>query len=182
MSHHIGRRIEKDDINVNEFGKPYFEAKDIKHIHFNISHTKDEIVLAIAPFKLGIDLERIQMDYDARLLSRVVNLEDQLKINSAVNFYELWTIKEAYVKLIGKGLQLPLKGVIVRKNRSNGYVVSSSEFSAEVIEIEILKNHVCHVASEELSNTIFKIVTLSNCVEILSNHLTKNDKKLRSNS
>lgn len=90
----------------NEYGKPYLE----NNIEFNISHSGNYVVVAIDDLPLGIDIEemkKIEFEgiakgyYDESEYKWIINhnKEEQMKC-----FYILWTLKESYVKYVGKGL------------------------------------------------------------------------------
>lgn len=96
----------------NEFGKPFL-VNDSR-IHFNISHSGEWVVCAVHYLPVGIDIEKIQpLDYQVaeRFFSEneylnLINKEGQAKLDY---FYEIWTLKESYIKAVGKGLSIPLE-------------------------------------------------------------------------
>ena len=82
---------------------------------FNISHTDGLIALAIARTRIGIDVE-----YTTRP-GRTVELADRFFAPAEIaalralpearqrdRFFDLWTLKEAYIKARGMGLAIPL--------------------------------------------------------------------------
>lgn len=101
---------------IAEHGKPY--AKDL-NVEFNISHSADMVVCAVDATPVGIDVEKIH-PVDLNTAKRIFNKEEiqcifecipcvedyNHYINDAVlqRFFELWTKKEAYGKLVGTGL------------------------------------------------------------------------------
>jgi 4'-phosphopantetheinyl transferase len=96
--------------SYSAFGKPYLEG--INDLHFNISHSGDWVVCAIDNAPIGIDIEYISgvdpifyRDY----LSEEENEWLMLAAEPARQelFYELWTLKESYIKQQGKGLSIP---------------------------------------------------------------------------
>ena len=96
----------KEDLVFNKYGKPDF--KDKKY-HFNISHSKDIVVIAVSNEEVGVDIQKlstyddIQLD---KLTKRVYNDNDYNFYNTDdnVTFTQIWTIKEAYLKYLGIGL------------------------------------------------------------------------------
>lgn len=94
-------------INKEPKGKPYFLHN--KNIHFSISHTKDYIAIVISPSRVGIDIEslrEVKMDLVQRFfhpneMSYLINQNADC-VDKA--FTQLWTIKEAYVKMTGTGI------------------------------------------------------------------------------
>lgn len=113
----LGREKTDFDIIRNAYGKPYL--KDYDDLHFNVSHSGDWIVGAIGNQPVGIDVEKIgnvnmeiakrffhSTEYNA--LMACSGISDQLSL-----FYDLWTLKESYIKAVGKGLSLPLDSFVL---------------------------------------------------------------------
>jgi len=101
---------------IEEHGKPY--AKDLA-VEFNISHSGNMVVCAVDDKPIGIDIEQIR-PIDLTVAKRICTDKELLYIfghtpteqdftyttdtETLTRFFELWTAKEAYGKLIGKGL------------------------------------------------------------------------------
>ncbi|NLW46659.1 MAG: 4'-phosphopantetheinyl transferase superfamily protein [Firmicutes bacterium] len=104
-----------------EFGKPFL-VNDHK-IHYNISHSGEWVLGAIHYLPVGVDVEKIQpLDYQlaARFFSEAEyfnlnNKEGQAKLEY---FYEIWTLKESYIKAVGKGLSIPLESFSININEA----------------------------------------------------------------
>ncbi len=124
----IVRRIlsEKISIPTNEIiikksekGKPYLA--DSKKHYFNISHSGDWVVVAFADEEIGIDVELIRKInyqiarrfYSAAEFAELDKKEGQEKRDF---FFDLWTLKESYLKLLGKGLTKSLSSFTIRKS------------------------------------------------------------------
>ena len=94
----------------NEYGKPYL--KGFNDFCFNISHSYEWIVCAIHNYPVGIDIEIIrpidltiaERFYSRHEFNEILNREDSKRIGL---FYDLWTLRESYVKAIGMGLYMP---------------------------------------------------------------------------
>lgn len=105
---------------TSEAGKPALLHQDgDEEIAFNLSHTDDLAMLAIAANReVGVDIERIRaipesMQIAAEILSDC-ELRDFMRIPRArrdASLFRAWTRKEAYVKALGCGLSLPLRTV-----------------------------------------------------------------------
>ncbi len=86
-------------------------------MRFNISHTEGMVaVLVHGQADCGVDVEPIRRPTDVRSVARRVFTDDeQAAIFSlppelqADRFYQLWTLKEAFIKAKGKGFALPLR-------------------------------------------------------------------------
>ena len=93
-----------------EKGKPYVSNFD--NVHFNISHTKNACAGIFAPFEVGIDVEYMRPT-DMSIAKRFFTEGEQKYIFgdeslSTSRFFEVWTKKEAFIKLTGEGLGRPL--------------------------------------------------------------------------
>ncbi|MGR3779421.1 4'-phosphopantetheinyl transferase family protein [Bacillus paramycoides] len=107
-------------IKLTPHGKPLIPNLD--QFHFNISHSGNWVVCAIDSLPIGIDIEKIDvLDLNlAKNFFSTVEYKDLLKKEDEYErlqyFYDLWTLKESYIKTIGKGLSISLNSFTVRKN------------------------------------------------------------------
>lgn len=97
----------------NEHGKPYLIR--YPDVHFNLSHCKNGIAVAVDFSPIGIDIESFHRENEA-LICRTMNDEEIEAIQAAPNptaaFTQLWTQKEAVLKLRGTGIVNDLHGVL----------------------------------------------------------------------
>jgi len=99
--------------STGRFGKPALVHPE--GVHFNLSHSKATALIAIGTlYPLGVDIELIRPLRDALTLAEDYFTKaecDALKALSGVPrdqaFLTCWTRKEACLKAIGFGLQLP---------------------------------------------------------------------------
>jgi 4'-phosphopantetheinyl transferase len=103
---------------VAEKGKKPFIRYPGTQLQFNISHSGQWVVVALAYEELGIDIEQINSSFDYSMLleDHFTVAEQRFVIDAeipATAFYFLWTRKEALVKAAGGGLQEKLKAVSV---------------------------------------------------------------------
>lgn len=95
----------------NEFGKPHLTGAH--SLHYNLSHSGQWIVCAIDYSPIGADVERIN-PIDLQIAERFFTDRETIDLLSKPlherlsYFYDLWTLKESYIKAIGKGLSIPL--------------------------------------------------------------------------
>lgn len=94
------------------YGKPFVE--NVPQFHFNISHSGTWVVCAVDSQPVGIDIEEIKPINTeiARLVfsdHEKATLEAKTGDEQLHYFYNLWTLKESYVKAVGLGLSLPLR-------------------------------------------------------------------------
>jgi 4'-phosphopantetheinyl transferase len=94
----------------NRYGKPY--AVGNPSFHFNLSHSGRWIVCVVDEQPVGIDIEQIKpVDLEVAKLffskeeyRYLLEKEEHERLGC---FYEIWTMKESYVKWMGRGLSLP---------------------------------------------------------------------------
>lgn len=118
LGKYIGEPAEAIEFRYGPQGKPYLRDVQNCRLQFNLSHSEDCVVYAVAlDCELGIDVERIKelpdMDSIARRFFSQGELADLLAVPSelrAESFHNCWTRKEAYIKAVGSGLSLPLDG------------------------------------------------------------------------
>ena len=85
---------------TNEYGKP--QLAGFPNFHFNISHTRNAMVVAIGEKPVGVDVEQVKKA-DLNIAPRFFTEQENTFIldkvsNQDKRFYEIWTIKEAYIK------------------------------------------------------------------------------------
>jgi 4'-phosphopantetheinyl transferase len=87
----------------NEHGQPRIEGGPC----FSISHCKNAIAVAISHSPIGIDIEHLRTA-KPELVARTMNQGEQERIWQSENpdwaFTELWTQKEAVLKMLGTGI------------------------------------------------------------------------------
>ncbi|NRF98099.1 4'-phosphopantetheinyl transferase family protein [Paenibacillus dendritiformis] len=103
----------------NRYGKP--ELASEHRLFFNISHSGEWIACAVHDTEVGIDVEQIKpidLSVARRFFSaeEVEQLEKEPPEGRLKLFYDLWTLKESYVKLRGQGLSIPLDSFSVHKS------------------------------------------------------------------
>lgn len=97
-----------------EGGKPTLQ--EYPQIHFNLSHCKRGILCAMSDAPVGCDIECIQANLKPDLVRYCCNEEEAASVfaaaNPALRFTELWTRKEALVKLTGEGLTDDIRAIL----------------------------------------------------------------------
>jgi len=104
---------------VGSHGKPRLAKPDLQTPpHFNLSHSGELVVLAIAETEVGADVESIRPVPNAeKLAHRFFSPAERLAVFSLDGgardraFLRIWTQKESYLKATGLGVAMPLRGV-----------------------------------------------------------------------
>jgi 4'-phosphopantetheinyl transferase len=87
-----------------------------RELSFNVSHTDGIVVLAITSTNaLGVDVETVHREAPYDVASQHFSAHEYAALKALPEslrrrrFFELWTLKESYVKARGLGLSIPLK-------------------------------------------------------------------------
>ena len=107
----------------NSYGKPY--TSNYPEFYFNVSHSGTYLVVLIANQPVGVDMEIITMP-NLNIAHRFFLEEEKAYVFadeklSNKHFYEIWTRKEAYMKYLGKGLEVPLNSFNVFDDNLNNH-------------------------------------------------------------
>jgi 4'-phosphopantetheinyl transferase len=102
----------------NAYGRPQVVARSSTHarISFNVSHTKSLILLGVTGENaIGVDVENVSARraslgiadhyFAADEVAALHTLPAERRVE---RFFELWTLKESYIKARGMGLSIPL--------------------------------------------------------------------------
>jgi 4'-phosphopantetheinyl transferase len=97
----------------NSWGKPYL--KNYTDVHYNVSHCENYAACVISDtYDVGVDVERVHY-FNLYAAKRVCSPKEIQRIYSTSDtnreFFRYWTLKESYIKAIGKGLSHPMKSV-----------------------------------------------------------------------
>ncbi|MET4083498.1 4'-phosphopantetheinyl transferase [Pedobacter sp. UYP30] len=117
LKHISGVSLNPIDLETSKTGKPFF-----KNIEFNLAHSGNYVLIAIANNPVGIDVEIPNDDFDFDLiLDNTFSSEEISYINQNHNrkerFLTLWTRKEALLKATGEGLTDDLAYISVLDER-----------------------------------------------------------------
>lgn len=105
------------EFKKNNYGKPFIGNSALTlPLRFNISHTDELIVMAVSLDQdVGVDVEYLprlgkMLDIASHFFSpsEVEALFDLPESKQMNRFFDLWTLKEAYIKACGMGLSIPL--------------------------------------------------------------------------
>lgn len=107
----LGEQNKNIHFDKNDYGKPFLVGTN--DFHFNLSHSGDWVVCVVDNLPVGIDVEKIH-DVDLNLSKRFFSEDEHqylLTVESKRRreaFFDLWTLKESYIKADGRGLSIPL--------------------------------------------------------------------------
>lgn len=106
-----GTEIDVTGLRIGEFGKPWLPESTRQ---FNLSHSGDWVVCALDSEEIGIDVER-HHTVQASIPERFFTAAEKAWLGNCLHtdpgqkrFFDLWALKESYIKAIGLGLSCPL--------------------------------------------------------------------------
>ncbi|MCB9481212.1 MAG: 4'-phosphopantetheinyl transferase superfamily protein [Desulfobacteraceae bacterium] len=118
---YLSKSPELIEISHTGKGKPYISEADFS---FNVSHSKNIVLIGFSSSEyLGIDVEYNRDMNDFMSISKNYFHEKEIEVIESLPkalkkswFLRCWTLKEAYVKAIGKGLGKSLKSFYAEGN------------------------------------------------------------------
>ncbi len=155
--------IKTQDLTIikSDKGKP--ELQNFPGFYFNVSHSGEWVVLAIANAQVGIDIEKIKKPV-YRIAERYFSqteLENLNKLSGSSKqayFFDLWTLKESYLKMLGKGLTKSLGSFTIKGSNGKFSLFENQILNEEVFLKQIIldpnyKFSVCST-DEKFSSTV----------------------------
>lgn len=139
-----GAAINLGDVSENlliaygKYGKPYFP--DYPGFYFSVSHTRECVVYTSADVPVGIDTERIvRLDETAYSIAKnFFTLQEYERLmqslDAPLEFFRIWTGKEAFLKCTGEGLSRPLDSFSVY-SLPRGYSLISTVYGGRIISL-----------------------------------------------
>jgi len=120
----------KLEFEIKEHGKPYLKRRD--KLQFNLSHSIKKACIIVSDTEVGIDIECIRNFNYEEIINffsddeRLIIYKQQNKKEKLINFFRIWTQKEALLKCIGTGLVENMKdinlGYVNKKKKEKIYL------------------------------------------------------------
>lgn len=95
------------EVAYTEGGKPYLP--DNPKLHFNLSHSGAYVCCAVSGEPVGVDIQQIT-EVKEGMAERFFTEKDKQRLSALSGeekkqlFFRMWSIKESYLKLTGKGI------------------------------------------------------------------------------
>jgi len=195
-------KLRNEDIvfKKNKYGKPYLE--NCSEFHFNISHSGDIVVCAVHEMPVGIDIEQVLYIEDYVEIAESCYTEKEISYiaktgdNSLSRFYDIWTLKESYIKCHGKGLAIPLKSFSIDitdravtatiNGENSNYLFKNFSVISSATKVDALTSpklqSVCHQNSTVFqaldARSDYRIAVCTLCGNIPNNLIWENQNRL----
>jgi 4'-phosphopantetheinyl transferase len=118
--------IENEDINFSKtpYGKPFLASRE--NFHFNVSHSGNIVLCALADNEIGCDCEFISTDNKIEDI-KIVYTDNEYKTIRSLHggdkilfCHKIWALKESYLKCAGIGLSEEPAAIEVSFNGDGG--------------------------------------------------------------
>ena len=127
-------------------GKPYFKDGGV---YFNLSHSGEYVLCALAPYEVGCDVEQIT-PIDLKIARRFffrseyddIAAQETEEARSEL-FFRYWTLKESFMKVTGLGMKLPLDAFEIVRGSEITVRQSVDERSYSFAEFDDLVGYKC---------------------------------------
>lgn len=126
-----GEPLPDEAFITGEKGKPAHDG--FRGIHFNITHSGEWVAVALSSGSVGVDVERMRKIPEG-LAKRFFSEAENQWLDSAKNeaeqkdiFFTLWTLKESFLKAIGKGLTKSLSSFTILQKGNNHFELMQNE-------------------------------------------------------
>lgn len=169
---------QNEKINILRRGKPLLKYPP--NIHFNISHSKDWIICAIAKYPIGVDIEFINKDRNyLQIAERCFTEEEKAYMlssdswnNKLERFYQLWSLKESYIKADGRGLAVSMNSFSIRPYEEHILLRTANPLKNCIFRYyDMIPNYSAAVCStkDTIINHI-KVLNINHVQNYLKNH------------
>ncbi|WP_122893738.1 4'-phosphopantetheinyl transferase family protein [Arcobacter peruensis] len=146
--------IDKKNIVIEKspMGKPFLKnSKDFKNIDFNITHSGDWVACAIDSGGIGIDIEQIK-DIDLTDFEEILSTKETDYIDGNLeNFYQIWTLKESFLKALGVGVYKPLSSFSIQPYDKHYAKVFENDYDEQqwyFYNFKLDEKHFCSICSQ----------------------------------
>lgn len=151
-----------------EWGKP--SLRDYPDIHFSLSHSGDYAICSIGDVPVGNDIEHVRGGrlkvadrfFAPEELTFLYAVQDEEEITQRL--FRIWTMKESFLKVTGKGISLPLRDFAVMVDEEADRIRVKHTFNAmyyhmkEYKEIPGYRVAVCAQESRDVAYSMNPIV------------------------
>lgn len=97
----LADKLISPDISFHSYGKPYIKGEEY---FFNISHSDGFVAVVFATQDIAVDVQYIDNKDHSNIYRRVLTEAEKSLVKNQHDFFKLWTLKEAYFKLLGIGI------------------------------------------------------------------------------
>lgn len=138
--------LSESDLRYSENEKPVADS-----VFFNVSHAGDYVVGVSSDCEVGCDIEKIRkapMEIAQRHFLETESEYIQTAPDRDKAFFTLWTLKESYMKMTGKGMSLPLDSFEIVRT-TDGFALGKSPEKPCFFQTMEFDGHMFSVSNEK---------------------------------
>lgn len=148
-------------------GKPF--CKNYPDIFFNISHGGCYVAVAFSDHPIGIDVESWKRKVPNHLAQRFFSETEQNQLNNAFGdeqqrlFFQFWTAKESYLKMLGTGLTQPLSSFSIQWDQGFPEILDADHQKVDCCLYQFMPDddHIISVcARNKIDNISYQRITM----------------------
>jgi 4'-phosphopantetheinyl transferase len=121
LAYYSGQPAERLCLGTDRLGRPQMTSPAMPRLHFSLANTR-QLAVGLFAFdrNVGVDAELVAPIGTAEIAGHFFSAQERAELATLGDaarrsrFYELWTLREAYLKARGVGLTLPLDQLVFR--------------------------------------------------------------------
>ncbi|HEX6982205.1 MAG TPA: 4'-phosphopantetheinyl transferase superfamily protein [Balneolaceae bacterium] len=139
MSRKMGMKEDDFIILKDEWGCPHGKYGAVNY-YVSIAHTQKNVFCGITQnTAIGVDLEPVNRTVAGKLRERILH-PDEIQSFRETDTIRLWTIKEAVIKLEGRGLRMNMNEVQVQCDKNQFFVEINNDKTAKICSFQAENN------------------------------------------
>ena len=134
-------------IKKTDQGKPFLP--EFPEFHFNVTHSKKMIMVALSRGSVGVDLERMRKIDVVSIAKRFFSpqellfLQEEGQVQNQQIFFKLWTAKEAALKADGGGIASGMKNNVATMEEAHVRSIVLNKRSWEISSWQLESESEC---------------------------------------
>lgn len=98
---------------------------DISGLYFNISHSQNLWVCGVSNQPVGVDVEFVRHRNYSKLMEKYFDQQEKIYVakHGVESFFDIWTFKEAYSKLLGESIFRNIRHSAIRDGKIKAWKV-----------------------------------------------------------
>lgn len=176
-----GRSFRSIEFTYNAYGKP--RLKNDPSVHFNVSHSGHWVLASVSSVVIGVDIERIRPRNELKLARRFFSPRENMMLaeispkHRTRRFYELWALKESYLKWKGTGLKFPLSNIqfywIESEGKEEADYMSSEQEECTFYSFRLGEQYAAAICTDKQRTARVRLETPPNMTQLKAQELVQ---------
>ena len=152
----IRRAIGDSPISFGDHGKPYAQ----NGVYFSVSHSGRMAAIAVDNTEVGLDVERLPDESRLKIADRFYHPAERDYVRKADDprraFGEIWTRKEAYLKMTGEGISTDLTAFDTTAPPLSGmlYTTAVGDYCLSICSADPIGEKEIYISESELKELL----------------------------